>query len=227
MAIQVICPGCHQRFSVSDKFAGQKGPCPKCKKEIEIPAAGDDVKVHAPEGFGPKDSQGRQVLKPIFREETKISSVQLVGIIGSIVVVLVVAMVIRMQAYPVADFPVFLLIGGAVLLGPALAYAAYTFMRDQETEPFRGQELMIRVAICGLLYAATWGVYFLIGLADVEISMTASIVGIVIMIGLGGGIAFVSFDMDYLMGTMHYGLFLIACIVLRCIVGLGPIPLDT
>ena len=28
----------HTRFKVSDKFAGQEGPCPKCKAKIKIPA---------------------------------------------------------------------------------------------------------------------------------------------------------------------------------------------
>ena len=31
MAIKVLCPGCRTLFTVSDKFAGRTGPCPKCK----------------------------------------------------------------------------------------------------------------------------------------------------------------------------------------------------
>src|SRR6476661_3159539 len=30
MAIAVVCPSCHARFQVQDKFAGKEGPCPKC-----------------------------------------------------------------------------------------------------------------------------------------------------------------------------------------------------
>ena len=38
MSIFVVCPGCHSRFNVSEKFAGQSGVCPKCKGPIERPA---------------------------------------------------------------------------------------------------------------------------------------------------------------------------------------------
>ena len=68
MPIKVICPGCTKRFTVSEKFAGQKGPCPHCKAEIKIPeVAEEEVVIHAPENFGPKDAGGRAVLKPIER----------------------------------------------------------------------------------------------------------------------------------------------------------------
>ena len=44
MAITIVCPGCHKRFSVSDNFAGQSGPCPKCKTVIKIPEKSTEVK---------------------------------------------------------------------------------------------------------------------------------------------------------------------------------------
>src|SRR5215475_11062565 len=72
MAIQVICPGCHTRFKVGDQHAGKTGACPKCKGQIQIPAASDEVVIHAPElEAGAKDAKGRNVLKPIKRKETK------------------------------------------------------------------------------------------------------------------------------------------------------------
>ena len=37
MPISVVCPGCKARFNVSDKFAGKKGPCPKCKTVLTVP----------------------------------------------------------------------------------------------------------------------------------------------------------------------------------------------
>ncbi|MCA9246062.1 MAG: hypothetical protein KDA42_03075, partial [Planctomycetales bacterium] len=83
MPIHVICPGCHARFSVSEKFAGKKGPCPKCKKEIQVPAATEEVKIHAPEHseVGAKSAGGKLVLKPIERQETKVKPVLLIGMV--------------------------------------------------------------------------------------------------------------------------------------------------
>ena len=73
MPIQVTCPGCHARFKVSDKFAGQTGPCPKCKKPITIPKKEDEVVIHAPEAYGPKGVDGTATLKPIERKESSAS----------------------------------------------------------------------------------------------------------------------------------------------------------
>ena len=84
MPIQVTCPGCLSRFSVSDKFAGKKGPCPKCKKEISIPTKAEEVVIHAPEPTGPKDSQGKVILKPIRRTDTLLTRRLLVFIAGAV-----------------------------------------------------------------------------------------------------------------------------------------------
>ena len=69
MSIQVTCPGCLKRFSVSEKFAGQKGPCPKCKTVIEIPKLGDEVVIHGGEEFdhAGRDAHGKLIGKPILR----------------------------------------------------------------------------------------------------------------------------------------------------------------
>src|SRR5437588_12397103 len=98
MAIDVTCPSCYARFQVSDKFAGKSGPCPKCKKTIKVPEKKDEVVIHAPEVTGPKDSTGVAVLKPISRKEVRLTTTQIIAIVGSIVVVLIVAVVLRGQA---------------------------------------------------------------------------------------------------------------------------------
>ena len=85
MPISVVCPSCKARFSVSEKFAGKKGPCPKCKTVITVPeAVAEEVKIHEPEQFasGGKDSKGRAVLKPILREETKLQPTVAAGIVA-------------------------------------------------------------------------------------------------------------------------------------------------
>src|SRR6478752_8449019 len=97
MAIDVTCPACHTRFQVSEKFAGKSGPCPKCKKTIKVPEKKDEVVIHAPEVSGPTDSQGRAVLKPISRTEVRLQVPQIVAIVGSVLVVLIAAVVLRLQ----------------------------------------------------------------------------------------------------------------------------------
>lgn len=47
MPIQIICTKCQTQFSVSDKFAGKKGPCPKCRQPITVPRA-EAVSTHKP-----------------------------------------------------------------------------------------------------------------------------------------------------------------------------------
>src|SRR5687768_2616635 len=140
MAIDVTCPSCHTRFQVSEKFAGKSGPCPKCKATIKVPDKSQEVVIHAPEVSGPKDSKGQAVLKPIARKEVRLQTPQIVAIAGSVVVVLIVAFVLRLQ-FPGGNVPPLLTILGAMLLGPPLAFAAYTFLRDDELEPYRGTEV--------------------------------------------------------------------------------------
>ena len=53
-----------------------------------------------------------------------------------------------------------LIIVGLACLSPAVAVAGYSFLREEELEPYRGRELWIRATICGLVYAILWGVYW-------------------------------------------------------------------
>src|SRR5437773_1750134 len=161
MAIDVTCPSCHTRFQVSDKFAGKSGPCPKCKKTIKVPDKKDEVVIHAPEVSGPTDSMGQAVLKPISRTEVRLQVPQIAAIIGSVLVVLIVAVVLRFQ-FKGGAVPPLITILGSILLGPPLAFAGYTFLRDDELEPYRGKEVMLRSLACGLAFAAIWGAYWLV-----------------------------------------------------------------
>ena len=79
MPINVTCPNCQTRFKVSDKFAGQTGPCPKCKSPIKIPKKEEEVVIHSPDEFGPKDTSGRAVLKPLERQEANYTAARSSG----------------------------------------------------------------------------------------------------------------------------------------------------
>ncbi|MCL4202534.1 MAG: hypothetical protein KJ000_08555 [Pirellulaceae bacterium] len=218
MAINVVCPGCKKRFSVDDKFAGKQGPCPKCKTVIKVPDKTEEVVIHEPESFGPKDTKGRAVLKPIARKEAKFSPV-LAAVAGiSSLLVLVAAWMLRGQASP-------LLLGiGALVLAPPLAWSGYAFLRDDEYEPFRGRELWVRVGACSLVYALLWGLIPLIagyGLRLDELELIHMAFLAPLLIGLGAFTAYASLDFDFGVGALHYGLYLTVTVVLRLVLGLS------
>ncbi len=225
MTIHVVCPGCHKRFQVSDKFAGKKGPCPGCKTEISVPEKGKEVVVHEPQSFGPKGTKGHGVLKPIFREETRLSVNMAVVIGGSIIVVLIVAVLMRLT-YGKA-VPTMILALGALLLAPPLALGGYAFLRDAELEPHRGTKLYLRVGICAVLYAGIWGGLWLLHIyvfreADFTLPQMAIIVPIMLL--AGGGAAYTTLDLEYLSGVLHFSLYLVVSVALRLLMGLSAFP---
>jgi hypothetical protein len=229
MAIEVLCPGCKARFKVSEKFAGKTGPCPKCKTQIKIPEPTAEVQVHAPENFGPKDAKGRGVLQPIFREEKEFSPAIAAGIGGAVVVLFVIALLLRFNYPKDADkvqFPVLLLMVGAVLLAPPLVWGGYTFLRDDELEPYRGQSLWTRVGICAAVYAAIWGlVWLIVGYLGINLSKDIWFIPLVLvpMVLIGAGASFVTLDIEYFNGIFHYGLYLLVTVLLRVVIGLAPL----
>lgn len=223
MSIRVTCPSCHTRFNVSEKFAGKEGPCPKCKKTIRVPDASQEVKVHERE-VGPKDSKGRAILKPIARQETKVSSVQMTIIIAGIVSFLVLALVMRLMILP-EEFPQWLLMLSALVIAPAAAYAAYTFLRNQELGTIPRDELIKRVAVCSVIYALLWFAMPLAKFAfNDQYEMGSWMIALGAMLGIGGVTGMFSMDFDYLFGLLHYGLYLVICLVGRVIAGVGILP---
>ncbi|HEX6960747.1 MAG TPA: hypothetical protein VF175_02690, partial [Lacipirellula sp.] len=212
MPIHVICPSCHSRFKVGDQHAGKTGACPKCKGQIQIPAASDEVIIHAPElEAGAKDAKGRSVLKPIKRKETKfqLNAALIVG--GAVLLTVAIAFLLGNSAEQLAGALTYILAGGAVLLGPPLAYAGYFFLRDDELEAYKGTELLLRCLACGLVYAALWGVYWYLGyqifgsdaynIDGLEIYQIGILLAVII--GIGTGTAFVCFDLEPITAFFH------------------------
>ena len=220
MPINVLCPGCKKRFSVSEKFAGQQGPCPKCKAVIQIPALEDEVRVHAPEDALPKDSKGRSVVAPVLREETRFSA-QLAVLIGSGVIVVFALAAILGRSYDDGQVPIFLRGLAALALGPTLAVAGYSFLRNDELEPYRGQELWIRAAACGVAYAVLWGIYAWVQwVLEIDFDVTWLVYVVPPLVFSGGFVAFASLDLDYANGLMHYGLYLLVTVLMRLAAGM-------
>lgn len=219
MPIQVTCRHCLKRFQVSDKFAGKTGPCPNCKKPIEIPKADEQVVIHAPADDSPKDSKGVSVLKPIKRKETDVTRRGLLISIGSIVAVFGFALIFRFTGKE-GEAPLWAQLVGLVLLAPPLVWSGYSFLYDQEREPYVGPELRNRVLICSGIFALIWCVYafvpsYVFELTEArEMSWTVFGITLCVMIALGALASAGSFELEYFNGVIHAGLYFIVIVLL-------------
>jgi len=220
MSVFVVCPGCHSRFNVSDKFAGKSGVCPKCKGPIEIPALDQQVEVHAPaacaEG-GRSATTGKLITKPIARIQATLNPVVAVAVCGTTLVVLLLAWIGRnvIQSSP----PVQII--GLLLISPPLVMAAYTVLRDDELEPYQGRALYLRVAICALAYVALWGVFtYLSGRVDTSQPWNWLLVAPPLVI-TGALAALASLDLDFGSGSLHYAFYVLVTALLRWVAGMG------
>jgi hypothetical protein len=152
---------------------------------------------------------------------------QIVAIVGSVVVVLIAAVILRLQPKDVQKIAAMI---GAVLLGPPLAFAGYTFLRDDELEPYRGKEVLLRSLACGLAFAAIWGAYWLVfaywynfkPLPSGEPNWQIMAAVVPAMAAIGAFAAQASFELELMTGALHYALYLISTVLLRFIMGMDP-----
>ncbi len=229
MPISIICPGCHARFQVSEKFAGKQGPCPKCKTIINIPKVDEQVKIHAPEdygGGGATDTKGQPVLKPIAREETRLSTNLTVLIVAVSLVTLGLAWMIgsssKDESGVVNVSPVVLGVGAAALAIP-LVLAGYAFLRDDELEPYRGMELWIRAVICAAIYAGLWGAEAVVMQIMKEHGANFWIFAGPPFILVGAGAAYSCLDLEFGTAVLHYAFYLGVTVLLRLVMHLPPL----
>ena len=231
MPIQVTCPNpkCLTRFSVADKFAGQKGPCPKCKTTITIPKKEEEVIIHAPEHSeaGAIGVSGQHVLKTFRRKDTKFRPLVFSGVVGCVLIALMIALVVRSAGPP----ELWLKVLAAVLLGPPLAWAGYTFLRDAELEGYQGTPVMIRSMVCGLVYALLWGVFTFLGerfFGAAAMSRGLEIWQMVVLVipvfAAGTLAAYASFDLDPGSAFFHCAMYFAVTVLLRLVAGLSAIP---
>ncbi len=226
MAIQVTCAKCFTRFSVSEKFAGQKGPCPKCKAEITIPSANEQVVVHETD-VGPKDKGGRPILKPIFRQEAPITAVHWT-IVGSAIFVMLVVAVVARNMFSYADFPLWALAIGSILCSFPMALVGYILLRNPESAFYSGRELWVRVAACAAGFAILWIMSPLSSFAFSESLMNPSMlsqsIAILFILLAGAGVSLLAFDFDYLFGVAHSVGYIVLCGVMRVLANLPFVP---
>jgi hypothetical protein len=228
MPIPVTCPACHARFQVSEKFAGKKGPCPKCKKPITIPKLEQQVKIDDRAHGGTKDASGKLILKPITRTETKLSKGALAGILIGIVAAFGLSFAIgAMYQEDRSQIPWFFLAPAAFLIAPPLAIAGYAFLRNDELEPHRGIDVIVRALACSVGYVLLWVGYFMLVPDEYRRLGDEPILGAIIIIPflvVGAIIALASFDLDIANAFMHYMVYVIACILLVLVMGWPMIP---
>lgn len=226
MPIAVTCPKCLTRFSVNEKFAGKKGPCPKCKNEITIPELTEQVVIHAPPDVAPKDSKGQSVLKPIKRKEAKFSRALIWGSVGGVAGAILLALGMRMTG----GTPIIMRIIVALAVAPPLVRFGYAISRDSELEPYVGRELWNRVWITSAVLAATWLIYVFITpyVLDIdyasEMGLLASGISLVVMLTFGSIAAMAAFELEFFGGMIIAGVYVAATLLLAI---LGAVQLVT
>lgn len=189
--------------------------------------------IHAPElEAGAKGVDGRNVLKTYRKKDVKFKPLMFAAVAGVTLVTFLVALLLRGSEMLQTAFPL-PLVFGAIILGPPLAWAGYTFLRDSELEPYQGTALIVRSLICGLVYALCWGIYMFVAeqlFADKDFStmLQLEIFQLVVLaagvLGIGTFAAFVSFDLEPFAGFFGCAMFFGTTILLRLVLGLAALP---
>lgn len=225
MPIQVTCSKCFKRFSVSDQFAGKTGPCPSCNEQIKVPEKSEEVVIHAPEDDAPKDRTGRSILKPIEREETDVTRKGLLLSGGAVLVAIGMAFAVRMMELSGGGLLAIEIVG-ALFLAPPLVWVGYTFVRDSELAPYTGSDLRNRVLILSVILAALWLVYAFVPSYVLELDTAAEMsyvaFGVIfsIMLVIGAFASVGTFELEFLNGLAHAGLYLLVTLGLAVISGI-------
>jgi hypothetical protein len=226
MSIIVVCPGCLKSFKVSDQFAGRSGPCPKCKRTLQVPDKAQEVKVHAPEEFagGGRSRTGKLVIKPVAFTSAKLEPVKAVAIVAAAICVLAVAWIGGKAGLIHGNDLGHRIITaiGLLAVSPLLVVAAYSILRDDELEPYSGRQLYIRAGICAVAYTALWGVFALLasrGLITGDLWVWIYVGPPFLM--AGGLFSLATLDLDFGDAVFHYGFYLLATVILRWAAGMN------
>lgn len=221
MPIPVTCPSCLARFTVSDKYAGKQGPCPKCKQSITVPDKSQEVVIHAPETSGPKDSAGRPVLKPLRRIEFTLSSTQIA--IASALAVIALFAALGARATNTIP-PAWGLVLVSIALAFPLAAVGYTFFKDDELGGYVGKERYVRLGVCAAVFALTWGLYWFLAyyfgnktLADVDALQMGIFVGLMFAAGMGASLG--ACELEVGQSFLHYAIYFVTTLLLALIAG--------
>jgi hypothetical protein len=226
VSIIVVCRGCRKSFKVSDKFAGQTGPCPSCKRPLRVPTKAEEVKIEAPEEFagGGKSASGQLITKPIARINARFRPLTTAIIVASAAAALVAARLGRPLWITPGVQGFLAQMVGLLIISPPLVIAAYEVLRDDELEPYRGAALYLRTGLCSLAYAALWGIFGLLaykGWVGGKEEVWNWLFVVPGLAAFGGVASLAALDLDFGDGISHYGFYLVATVLLRWVAGLG------
>lgn len=212
MGIRVICPGCMRRFEVSERFAGKKGPCPKCGHEIEIPK--ENIVIHAPDEIiiEGKKVKNPDFVRPIEREPYAFSRRQMIiNIIGAIVI-----LAFAYLFHFLGSGPLKWMAGtaGIFVVAFALAKTGYILVRNpDDLEIFLGGELFRKSCLVALGYVVCWTVFEILLLyLNPGFFFFAFLLPIAL---LAAFIPLVAFDTDYGDSFMLFVIFVLCVVVIR------------
>ncbi len=203
MPIVIVCKQCRTRFKVSEKFAGRKGPCPKCKAPIYVPKPDEEVEIHTPvhSEAGARGVEGQLVLEPVSRPPMELPIWAMGAIATAVVAVFVTAYLLQPDEGEAPNVAVAVV--GLLVLTPALIVAGYSFLRDDELEPYRGQWLWIRTAICSGFYLGLWGAYAAAPATWTDDLWKWAFIG-PLLAGAGTTVVFSCLDLDVASGFFHF-----------------------
>ncbi|TWU26165.1 hypothetical protein Pla52o_00170 [Novipirellula galeiformis] len=180
--------------------------------------------IHVPDDGAPKDRTGQSILKPIKRTETDVTRKGLILTISAIVGVFAIAIGFRFMEVAEGARMIANMIG-LIAIAPPLVRAGYSFVYDQELEPFTGIELRNRVWLCSALFASLWIIYAFVPTYVFELDRAAEMdymtFGIIlcVMLGIGTFISMMTFEVEGLGGLTHAGLYLLTTVLLAIVSG--------
>jgi hypothetical protein len=219
MAISVTCGHCRTRFSVSDKFAGQTGACPKCKKPLTVPKA-DAVKVHEPDAPTATSAGGQFPTKPLPKRDKPVSTGSLLLCLGLALGAFAAAAAVRF-VWPANEIPAALLASTAFLVAIPCVLIGYAMVRNRDLEPYMGRSLLFRGLICSVVYAGLWGAHAFLPPESTQEMWQWLFIG-PIFFGIGALAALVSLELDWGPAVVHFSLYVLVTVALRWIAGFSP-----
>ena len=214
MAIRVICSGCMTSFEVDDRFAGKKGPCPKCGHIIEIPK--EQVIIHAPDTIVDSSQKTARPLghdaRPILQRRFVYTGKQVFwGVLGSLGAVALAYLVGALCSATVSA--VFGAIAVFLIAFPIAEFGYMLIRDDNDLEMFLGNERHMRSLKVAIVFGVSWLAFEI--LARFVGTGPIACVYLLLFCALGAIGALIFFDCNYGKALLVYFMFAFAAILCR------------